>query len=106
MNWYFDTSVLVAAASDRHPHYASAASILEEMFTRKHRGFFSAHGLTEFYSVLTRTPFKPPFFPSEAWQIIDAQILPHFDLVALTPKDYKDVVRLCAERRMDRRENI
>ena len=41
----------------------------------------SAHSLTEIYSVLTRIPFKPPLYPSEAWQIIAAMILPHMEMV-------------------------
>ncbi len=96
MNWYFDTSVMVAAALGQHPHNAPALAVLEEMIRRKHRGYLSAHGLTEIYSVLTRTPFKPPLYPSEAWQIIEQTILPHIELVTLTPKEYREVVRHCA----------
>src|SRR5271170_2958163 len=93
VNWYFDTSVLVSAAVSRHPHNAPAVAVLEELVSRKHRGFISAHSLTEFYSVLTRTPFKPPLYPSEAWQIIEGMILPHLELVTLTAKEYQEVVR-------------
>ena len=96
MNWYFDTSVLVPAAVTRHPHNAPALAVLEELINRKHRGYVSAHSLTEFYSVLTRTPFKPPLYPGEAWQIIEEMILPHMELVILTPKEYREVVRHCA----------
>jgi predicted nucleic acid-binding protein len=96
VNWYFDTSVLVSAAVTRHPHNASALAVLEELVARKHRGFISAHSLTEIYSVLTRTPFRPPIYPSEAWQIIEQMILPHMELVPVTAKEYKEVVRHCA----------
>ncbi len=96
VNWYFDTSVLVSAAVTRHPHNAPALAVLEELLRRKHRGCISAHGLTEMYSVLTRTPFKPPLYPSEAWQIIEEMILPYMDLVTLTAKEYQEVVRHCA----------
>jgi predicted nucleic acid-binding protein len=96
MNWYFDTSVLVPAAVTRHPHNAPALAVLEELVKRKHRGFISAHSLTELYSVLTRTPFKPPLYPSEAWQIIEQMVLPHMELLTLTPKEYKEVVHECA----------
>jgi predicted nucleic acid-binding protein len=93
VNWYFDTSVLVSAAVTRHPHNAPALAVLEEMIGQKHRGFISAHSLTEVYSVLTRTPFKPPLYPSEAWQIIGEMILPHMELVTLTSQEYREVVR-------------
>ena len=66
------------------------------MVSRKHRGCISAHSLTEVYYVLTRTPFKPPLYPSEAWQIIEEMILPHMELLTLTPKEYREVVRYCA----------
>jgi predicted nucleic acid-binding protein len=95
MNWYFDTSVLVSAAVARHPHNAAALTILEEMVSRKHRGCTSAHSLTEFYAILTKTSFKPPLYPSEAWQIIESMILSHMDLVTLTPMEYQEVVRQC-----------
>jgi predicted nucleic acid-binding protein len=96
VNWYFDTSVLVSAAVTRHPHNAPTLAVLEEMIGQKHRGFISAHSLTEVYSVLTRTPFKPPLYPSEAWQIIGEMILPHMELVTLTSQGYREVVRRCA----------
>jgi predicted nucleic acid-binding protein len=96
MNWYFDTSVLVPAAVALHPHNASALAVLEELVNRKHRGFISAHSLTELYSVLTRTPFKPPLYPSEAWQIIEQMVLPRMELVTLAAKEYKEVVHECA----------
>jgi predicted nucleic acid-binding protein len=96
VNWYFDTSVLVAAAVTHHPHNAPALAVLEELVSRKHGGYLSAHSLAEVYSVLTRTPFKPPVYPSEAWQIIEQMILPHMELVTLTPKEYREVVRHCA----------
>ncbi len=96
MNWYFDTSVLVAAAVAQHPHHTPALAILDESIGRKHRGSVSAHSLTEFYSVLTRTPFRPPLYPNEVWQIIEAMILPHMELVTLSAKEYQEVVRQCS----------
>src|ERR1035437_2430323 len=96
VNWDFDTSVLVAAAVTHHPHDAPALAVLEELVRRTHARYLSAHSLAEVYSVLTRTPFKPPVYPSEAWQIIEQMILPHMELVTLTPKEYREVVRHCA----------
>ena len=46
--------------------------------------------------MLTRTPFKPPLYPSEAGLIIEEMILPYMELVTLTPKEYQEVVRHCA----------
>ena len=96
MTWYFDTSVLVQAAVKGHPHNAPALAVLEELLRRGHRGVISAHSLTEVYSVLTRTPFKPTLYPSEVWQIIEQMILPNMELVTLTAKEYREVVQRCA----------
>ena len=79
-----------------HPHNASALALLEELLSGKHRGFISAHSLTEIYSVLTRTPFTPPLYPSEAWKIIEEMIIPHMELVVLNPREYQEVVHNCA----------
>jgi predicted nucleic acid-binding protein len=70
--------------------------VLEDLISRKYHGYLSGHSLTEVYSVLTRTPFKPPLYPSEAWQILEEMILPHMELVILTSKEYREVVRHCA----------
>lgn len=96
MNWYFDTSVLVAAAVSEHPHNGPALAVLEERIRQNHRGFISAHSLTEFYSVLTRAPFKPSIYPGEVVQIMDAMVLPHLELVTLDRDDYEAVIRNCA----------
>jgi predicted nucleic acid-binding protein len=96
MKCYFDTSVLVAAAVIRHPHHSTAIAVLEQLDTQKNHGFTSAHALAEVYSVLTRTPFRPPIYPSEAWAIIETMILERLELVTLTAKEYQSVVRDCA----------
>jgi hypothetical protein len=79
-----------------HPHNGPALAILEELIRQKHLGFVSAGSLTEFYSVLTRTPFKPPIHPSEAGKIIEDMVLLRMQLVTLTAKEYQDAVRDCA----------
>ncbi len=96
VSWYFDTSVLVPTPIIHHSHNAPALAVVEESVRRKHHGYISAHSLAEMYSVLTRTPFKPPLYPSEAWQIVEKMILPHLELVTLTPKEYQEVVHSCA----------
>jgi predicted nucleic acid-binding protein len=96
VKWYFDTSVLVAASVTHHPHNPRALAIVEELLNTAQKGFISAHSLAEFYSVLTRTPLRPPIYPSEAWRIIE-DFVAHLDLVSLTAKEYRDVVHRCAE---------
>ena len=96
MNWYFDSSVLVAAAVRTHSHHARATGILDELVKKKHRGYVSAHGLVEVYSVLTWAPFTPPVYPSEAWQILEQSFVPNLEVVTLSGKEYRDVIRDCA----------
>jgi len=94
---YFDTTVLVAACVADHPHHAQAVAALQDARTKKLNAYVSGHGLAEFYAVLTRAPFVPPIYPAEAWQLLDANILPFFVLVTLTAKEYQEVVRSCAQ---------
>jgi predicted nucleic acid-binding protein len=98
VNWYFDTSVLVPAAVKGHVHYSRAVAALDEMVVKRRHGYMSAHSLAEVYSVLTRAPFSPPVYPSEAWQIIEQNFLPYLEIVPLSAKEYLKVVRDCATR--------
>ncbi|HLJ30774.1 MAG TPA: PIN domain-containing protein [Candidatus Angelobacter sp.] len=96
MKVYFDTSVLVAASVADHPNYAQATAALHAIHAEKLEGHTSAHGLAEFYSVLTRTPFTPPIYPSEAWQLLANNILPHFEILTLSEKEYTETIKSCA----------
>ena len=69
---------------------------MDSVAAGKHHGFISAHGLTEIYSVMTRTPFSPRFRPTDVWQILSDDILPVLELVALNNSDYRNVVQQCA----------
>lgn len=100
MNWYFDASVLIAAAVATHQHNGPALARMEELAASRHQGFFSAHGLTEVYSVLTRAPFRPPFYPGEVLQIVEDQIIPLLKLVSLDSKEYVRTVRYAAAQGM------
>ena len=94
--WYFDTSALVPAVVASHPHHALAVARLQALRRDGHEGYTSAHSLAEFYSVLTRAPFKPPLSPAEVWRLIDEVLLPSLHLITLTAKEYAEVTRHCA----------
>jgi predicted nucleic acid-binding protein len=100
MRTYFDTSILVAASVDGNVHHNQARAALELAKSAKMKGknYVSGHGLAEAYSVLTRTPFRPTVYPSEAWKILDENILPYFQLVTITPQMYVETIQECAER--------
>jgi predicted nucleic acid-binding protein len=98
MKVYFDTAVLVAASVAGHPHHSQALVAFQSVREKKISGYISGHGLSEVYAVLTRTPFAPPVFPAEAWKILDENVLPSFEIIAITPQMYKETIRDCAER--------
>jgi predicted nucleic acid-binding protein len=93
---YLDTNVLVASCVQEHPHHLQAFNLVQRVKERKLAGCISTHGLAEFYAVLTRAPFTPRVHPAEAGQLLDDNIVPYFELVALSAHDYKTVLRSCA----------
>ncbi len=97
MKTYFDTTVLVAACIANHPHHGPAVMALRDVVEKKRQGYASAHGLAEFFAVLTKAPFTPPIFPSEAWKLLSENILKNFEVVDLNAKEYREAIRSCAE---------
>jgi predicted nucleic acid-binding protein len=94
---YADTNVLMAACVEEHPHHLQAFELLAKVKSSALQGFISSHTLAEFYSVLTRAPFIPRVHPAEAGRLLEDNILPHFELVTLSPEDYKSVLAGCAK---------
>jgi len=81
---FFDTSVLVAALIDDHPHYARAFPAIRPILNGEAAGLMAAHSLCETYSVLTRLPTAPRIAPDSAKRMIEDNLLPHFEPIALT----------------------
>jgi predicted nucleic acid-binding protein len=93
---YFDTNVLIAASVGQHPHHEPAFQLVAAVKRKAMQGCLSAHGMLEFYSVLTRAPFQPRVHPADAARLLDENILPYFDVVELSSRDYKALVQSCA----------
>jgi predicted nucleic acid-binding protein len=91
---FFDTSVLVAASEQGHPHYGQALPALRRVTGRKDQGFMSVHSIAEMYAALTRLPVRPRIHPAEAVRIITDNILPHFEAVPIGKKDYIEAFKL------------
>ena len=96
MKVYVDTNILVAAAAEGHPHHLQSSELISQVHNGNFQGFISTHGLAEFYAVLTRTPFTPRMYPADAGRFLDDDVLPHFQLVALTADDYRVILSRCA----------
>lgn len=95
---FCDTSVLVAACLRHHPHYERARPVLESIAHGEAGGVISAHSLAEAYSALTSVPLVPRILPSQARDIVSANILPHFTRIAVTAEMYERAITSCAAR--------
>jgi len=89
---FFDTGVLLAASERSHPHYGQARPALLRVASGVDKGFISAHSIAELYAALTRLPVQPRIQPVEALQIVNENILPHFESVSIKRKDYVEAI--------------
>jgi predicted nucleic acid-binding protein len=85
---FFDTTVLVAASEQGHPHHAQARPALQRVAAGRDKGFMSAHSIAEVYAALTRLPVQPRIHPLEAVRILGDNIVPHFEIIPIDKEDY------------------
>lgn len=97
MNIFFDTSVLVAASVQAHPHFLQARQAFLQVAAGEHQGFMSAHSIAEAYAGLTRVPIQPRVHPSQAERILHENILPHFQVVMIEREDYIAALKRVAD---------
>lgn len=90
----FDTSVLVAALLQQHPHHAIAFPRLRAVHQGTSLGHITTHGLAELYATLTALPLKPRLQPADVQRLIQQSILSHFTLIPLREQDYQDAITL------------
>jgi predicted nucleic acid-binding protein len=89
---FFDTTVLVAASEQSHPHYARAWPALRRVAAGQDKGFMSVHSIAEVYASLTRLPVQPRIHPLEAVRIVTDNILAHFEVVPIGKEDYMEAL--------------
>lgn len=92
MTFFADTSVLVAALVESHPAHPRCLPWLQKAHTTKADLFVSTHTLAELYAVLTRLPLQPRISPLTARVLIRDNIESVAHTVALTAKDYRNVL--------------
>lgn len=85
MREFFDTSVLISALVDRHPHHVP--SFRRFSAADKAHSACSVHSLAEVYSSLTAMPVRPPIPPEQVLLFLE-EIRQRLTLVALTPEEY------------------
>jgi predicted nucleic acid-binding protein len=96
LNIFFDTTILVAASEQSHPHYTQARAALLRVAAGQDKGFMGEHSIAEVFAALTRLPVQPRIHPVEAVRIITENILPHFEVVSLGKEDYLEAVNTMA----------
>ena len=96
MDIFFDTTVLVAASEQSHPHYAQARPALLRVAAGQDKGFMGQHSIAEVYAALTRLPVQPRIHPVEAARIVTENILPNFEVVSLGKEDYLEAMNTMA----------
>jgi predicted nucleic acid-binding protein len=93
---FFDTTVLVAASEQSHPHYAQARPALLRVATGQDKGFIGQHSIAELFAALTRLPVQPRIHPVEAARIVTENILPHFEVVSFGKENYLEALNTMA----------
>jgi predicted nucleic acid-binding protein len=93
---FFDTTVLVAASEQSHPHYAQARPALLRVAAAHDKGFMGLHSISEVFAALTRLPVQPRIHPVEAARIVTDNIVPHFEVVSLGREDYMETLNTMA----------
>lgn len=92
MKVFRDTNLLVAACVAEHEHHAQALPLVQAIHKRDKQGFVSAHTLLEVYAILTRLPRSPRILPAQAATLVQENIVKYFSIVALTGKEYRQLV--------------
>ncbi len=96
MDIFFDTTVLVAASEQSHPHYSPVRPALLRVAAGQDKGFMGLHSIAEMFAALARLPVQPRIHPVEAARIVTENILPHFEVVSLGKEDYLEVLNTMA----------
>jgi predicted nucleic acid-binding protein len=96
----FDTSTLVAALLQQHPHHAIAFPRLQAVKEGTVQGHLTTHGLAEIFATLTALPLKPRLLPADVQRIIQQSILAYFVLIPLSADHYREAIELTVTRNL------
>lgn len=90
----FDTSTLVAALLQQHPHHRLAFPRLQAVQAGSVEGHLTSHGLAELFATLTALPLKPRLLPADVERLIQHSILAHCAVIPLSAEHYREAMRL------------
>lgn len=85
MKYFFDTSVLVPALLDEHPHHAASLAAL--LRANEKNACCAAHSLAEVYSTLTRLPRTHRVSGDQAMLFL-GDLVERLSLIALEATEY------------------
>lgn len=87
-----DTTCIVAALLEEHPHHERALAALDDLLDRGYSMLLVGHALFEAYSSLTRMPPPLRIEPAAAMQAIMAAFIDLGTVIALGPDEYVGVL--------------
>ena len=96
MRVLLDTSILVAAMVEAHPAHEQGLAWLKRVTRGTDKGLVAAHSLAELYAILTTLPVRPPIPPSDAWRLIQHNVVQNLEIVFLSDQDYVQVIEQLA----------
>lgn len=94
----FDTSALVAALLQQHPHHVQAFPRLLAVHQGKLQGVITTHGLSELFATLTALPLKPRLAPADVHRMVEKSVLTQFEIVPLSAQHYAEALELTVQR--------
>ena len=98
---FFDTSVLLAGLIDLGPSSIPAQQLMTAVANGKLRRVHTAwHCCLEFYAVATRLPEELRLHPTDAWRLIDEELLARFAVHQLAADQQRSFLAGVAEERI------
>ncbi len=93
----FDTSVLVAALVDEHPQHERALACFVAGLNEGIERCCTTHSLAECYSTLTSLPLRHRIQPSEARQLIEANLADGLSILEIPGSAYMESIASVAD---------
>jgi predicted nucleic acid-binding protein len=94
MKLCFDTSVLVAALVQAHPHHGLVFPRLKAVHDGEVAGAITTHTLAELFATLTALPLKPKIHPAEVGRMLKRIVGRNFEIIPLDEEIYAEALDL------------
>ncbi len=93
-----DTSFLIAALIEKHPHHPRTVPWLMKVSRKAVELVIASHSLAEVYGILTSLPISPRIAPGTAFQLVQENLVSRHRVIDLKAADYLRAVRKAAEK--------